>query len=173
MSLSIRPAKKEDCKTILDFVQELALFEESPDSCLATQEKLESTLGFTGTQYAKAVVGFIQTDHGEKAVGMAIYFNNYSTWHAAPGIYLEDLYITPDYRGKGYGTTILKYLAKEVKQMGGKRLEWCVLKWNQKAIDVYTGKTVKAQIMKDWQTCRADGDQLDQLAASYADSIAS
>lgn len=174
MTLSIRNAWREDCKMILQFVQELALFEESADSCLATLEKLESTLGFTGTQYAKAVVAYIlNEEQKEVIVGTAIYFHNYSTWYAASGIYLEDLYIDPSYRGRGYGTTILKYLAQEVKKIGGKRLEWCVLKRNQKAIDVYTGKTVNAEIMNDWQTCRVEGEKLDKLASAYKDKAAS
>lgn len=173
MALFIRPATQADCKTVLGFIQELALFENSPDSCLATLEKLESTLGFTGTKFAQALVASVQADNGEKIVGTAIYFNNYSTWHAAPGIYLEDLYIDPAYRGRGYGTTILKYLAREVKKIGGKRLEWCVLKSNKKAIDVYTGKTVNAEIMEDWQTCRVDGEKLETLASAYEDRATS
>lgn len=125
MSLSIRPATKTDCPIILKFIQDLALFEKEPESCLATLEQLESTLGFTGTQYAKAVMAVIPSSDGaEVSVGTAIYFHNYSTWHAAPGIWLEDLYIDPVYRGRGYGTSILRYLAKEVKKIGGKRLEW-------------------------------------------------
>lgn len=125
MSFLIRPAVKEDCSSILKFIQDLALFEKEPDSCVATLEQLESTLGFTGTQYAKAVMAIISGPDGKDVpVGTAVYFHNYSTWHAAPGIWLEDLYIDPQYRGRGYGTSVLRYLAKEVKKIGGKRLEW-------------------------------------------------
>ncbi|CCG81087.1 putative GNAT family acetyltransferase [Taphrina deformans PYCC 5710] len=168
MSLHIRPAVKDDCQVILKFIQDLALFEKAPDSCVATLEGLESTLGFTGPQYARAIVAET-TESRDRVVpvGIAIYFYNYSTWHAAPGIWLEDLYIDPQFRGRGYGTTILRFLAREVKKIGGKRLEWCVLKWNQKAIDVYTGKHVGAEIMEEWQTCRADGDKLDRMASMY------
>ena len=167
MSLTIRPAKKEDCPTILQFIRDLALFEKAPESCVATLEGLESTLGFTGPHFAKAVVAILQNDTGnDVSVGIAVYFYNYSTWHAAPGIWLEDLYIDPAFRGKGYGTELLRYLAKEVKKIGGKRLEWCVLKWNQKAIDVYTGDKINAEIMEEWQTCRADGENLERMAAA-------
>lgn len=167
MSLNIKPAELQDCPVILKFIQDLALFEKEPESCVATLEQLQSTLGFTGVQYAKALVATVQTPTGEVVtVGTAIYFHNYSTWHAAPGIWLEDLYIDPDYRGKGYGTDLLRYLAREVKKIGGKRLEWCVLKWNQKAIDVYTGPHVGAEILEEWQTCRATGEKLDRMASS-------
>lgn len=170
MSLSIRKARQEDCPTILRFIQELALFEKAPELCFATLDKLESTLGFTGQQFAHVVIAEVTDAQETEAVGMALYFYNYSTWHAAPGIWLEDLYVSPAHRGHGTGTRLLQYLAAEVKKIGGKRLEWCVLKWNQKAIDVYTGAKVQAQIMEEWQTCRADGEKLDRLADAYAQS---
>lgn len=154
----IRPAVKEDVPTILKFIQDLALFEKAPESCHATLESLENTLGFTGTKYATAVMSIVD----DEPVGMAIYCTNYSTWHAAPGIWLEDLYVRPESRGKGYGTALIEYLAAEVKRINGHRLEWCVLKWNQKAIDVY--ETVGAEMMSDWSTMRVDGARLDKLA---------
>lgn len=171
MSLTIRPAIKSDVPQILEFIRDLAEFEKSPKLCVATLEDLESTLGFTDRpQYAYAVIASREIGTGTavrvESVGMAIYFTNYSTWHAQPGIWLEDLYVKPEARGQGYGTSLIRYLAKEVKKMGGRRLEWCVLKWNQKAIDVYEGKTVGAEMMKEWVTMRVDGDRLDQLATA-------
>jgi GNAT superfamily N-acetyltransferase len=93
---------------------------------------------------------------------MALYFNNYSTWHAAPGIYLEDLYIKPQFRSKGYGTLLISALAKEVLRIGGKRLEWCCLKWNEPSLEFYT--RLGAERMEDWVTLRADAKALDKLA---------
>lgn len=93
---------------------------------------------------------------------MALYFNNYSTWHAAPGVYLEDLFVKTEFRGRGYGKLLIGALAKEVKRIGGKRLEWCCLKWNQPSLDFY--KKLGAVQMQDWVTLRADGEALDKLA---------
>ena len=158
----VRQAQKEDCPLLLKFIQDLALFEKTPELCYATLDKLESSLGFTGKQYAYAVVA-VDTE----VVGMAIYFTNYSTWHAGPGIYLEDLYVVHEARGKGFGTKLIQYLATEVKRIGGHRLEWSVLKWNQKAIDVYESRNVGAHQMTEWSTMRVDGQRLDELASKY------
>lgn len=94
---------------------------------------------------------------------MALYFNNYSTWRGCPGVYLEDLYIQPAHRSKGYGTLLIKALAKEVKRIGGARLEWCCLKWNESSLKFY--KSLGAEQLGDWVTLRADGEALDRLAA--------
>lgn len=85
---------------------------------------------------------------------MALFFNNYSTWRAAPGIYLEDLFVRPEFRGQGYGKRLLGELALEVKKIGGKRLEWSVLKWNEPSIKFY--KSVGAQQMEEWVGMRVD-----------------
>lgn len=94
---------------------------------------------------------------------MALYFYNYSTWRARPGIYLEDLFVTESERGNGYGLRLLAELAKEVVEMGGKRLEWCVLKWNEPSIRFYED-IVGAKAMDGWQTMRIDGEALEKLA---------
>lgn len=96
------------------------------------------------------------------AVGMALYFYNYSTWRSRAGIYLEDLYVRPTERGKGYGTRLLSALAKQLVSMGGFRLEWAVLKWNEPSIDFY--KSLGAQAMDDWVGMRVDGESLAELA---------
>jgi len=93
---------------------------------------------------------------------MALYFNNYSTWRAAPGIYLEDLYVRKAYRGNGYGTLLIKALAKEVVRIGGKRLEWVCLRSNTPSLEFY--RSLGAQEMHDWVGLRADGDALTRLA---------
>ena len=99
---------------------------------------------------------------------MALYFNNYSTWRAAPGIYLEDLFVRPEYRGRGYGKRLLQELAKETKRIGGKRFEWSVLKWNEPSIKFY--KAIGAQQMDEWVTMRVDDEALDKMAESEGGS---
>lgn len=96
------------------------------------------------------------------AAGMALYFYNYSTWRAKPGIYLEDLYVRESERGRGYGQRLLGELAKEVLEMGGGRLEWSVLKWNTPSIDFY--ERIGAKAMGEWQIMRVDGEGLGELA---------
>ena len=93
---------------------------------------------------------------------MALYFHNYSTWRAAPGIYLEDLFIRPEYRGRGYGTALLRRLARETVAVGGKRLEWSVLKWNEPSIRFYEGWGAK--MMSEWVGMRVDGEGLERMA---------
>ena len=95
---------------------------------------------------------------------MALYFTNYSTWRGAPGIYLEDLFIRPEYRGRGYGKRMLQELAKGTKKIGGQRLEWSVLKWNEPSIKFY--KAIGARPMDEWMGMRVDGEALDKMAGS-------
>ena len=92
---------------------------------------------------------------------MALYFNNYSTWRAAPGVYLEDLFVRPEYRGRGYGRLLLQELARETKRVGGERLEWSVLKWNEPSIKFYEG--IGAKKMDEWVTMRVDLEGLDRM----------
>ncbi|GAB7338855.1 hypothetical protein MBLNU457_5542t1 [Dothideomycetes sp. NU457] len=178
----ITHATREDVPAIASMIQELADYEDASDSNHATHEKLLNTLCFapdmnspaSGPGYAKTLIVRIptgsstssessvyQTPHGE-IVAMAMYFNNYSTWHAAPGIYLEDLYVRKPYRGKGHGTSLLKALAKEVDKIGGKRLEWSCLKWNEPSLKFY--RSIGAEEMQEWVGLRADGDALMKLA---------
>lgn len=95
---------------------------------------------------------------------MALYFYNYSTWRSKAGIYLEDLFVMPAGRGKGYGTRLLSELAKEVVAMGGARLEWSVLKWNEPSIKFYESEAIGAQAMNEWVGMRVDGPGLEKLA---------
>jgi GNAT superfamily N-acetyltransferase len=96
--------------------------------------------------------------------GLALYFYNYSTWRAAPGIYLEDLFVRETERRKGYAGRLLARLAREVVDMEGGRLEWSVLKWNRPSIDFYEGEAVGAQMMSEWVGMRVDGEALARLA---------
>ena len=92
---------------------------------------------------------------------MALYFHNYSTWRAAPGVYLEDLFVRPKYRGRGYGKRLLGELAKETEKVGGKRLEWSVLKWNEPSLRFYEG--LGAKRMEEWVGMRVDGETLQEV----------
>lgn len=146
-------------------VRELATYEKALSSVSATEQSLLSTLSFPSNPsqgYAKTFL--IITPEGGVA-GMALYFTNYSTWHAAPGIYLEDLFVRPEYRGRGYGTMLLSRLAKECLHIGGKRLDWSVLKWNEPSIKFYQGEGVGAKAMDEWMGMRVEGAEgLEKLA---------
>ena len=93
---------------------------------------------------------------------MALYFTNYSTWRGAPGVYLEDLFVRPECRGRGYGKRLLQELAKETKRIGGERLEWSVLKWNEPSIKFYKG--IGARQMDEWVGMRVDDEALEKMA---------
>ena len=93
---------------------------------------------------------------------MALFFPNYSTWRAAPGIYLEDLYVREQYRGRGYGTRLLRELARETERIGGKRLEWSVLRWNEPSLRFYEG--IGAERLEEWVGMRVEGEGLGRLA---------
>ncbi|PMD62731.1 GCN5-related N-acetyltransferas-like protein [Hyaloscypha bicolor E] len=174
----VRHARREDVHTILQLIQELADYENEPNAVEATPESLLNTLSFapsglvspdnttqsTGdpispTRPARCLLLF--TPSGE-AVGMALYFYNYSTWRARAGIYLEDLFVRETVRGKGYGQRLLGELAKECVAMDAGRLEWSVLKWNTPSIEFY--ERVGAKALTEWQTMRVEREGLEELA---------
>jgi GNAT superfamily N-acetyltransferase len=153
-----------DVPTILALIHELAAYEKETSSVHATTESLLSTLTFPSNPragYAKTLL-IAPSDAPEEIAGFALYFNNYSTWRAAPGIYLEDLFVRPQYRGRGYGKRMLEELAKAVVSLGGKRLEWSVLRWNEPSIKFYEG--IGAKGMEEWMGMRVDGEALVKLA---------
>ncbi|KAL1965484.1 hypothetical protein VTN77DRAFT_5740 [Rasamsonia byssochlamydoides] len=168
---TIRLATEEDVDIILQFIRELADYEHALHEVEATPESLRATLSFPGTPpkkgatYTALITPPATADNPSPVpVGMALYFYNYSTWRSAPGIYLEDLYVQPHARGKGYGFRLLKYLAAEVVKIGGRRLEWSVLKWNEPSIKFY--KQIGARAMEEWQKMMLEGDALTKLAES-------
>jgi len=146
--------------TILALIKELAEYERASSSVLATENSLRSTLSFPSkpsSGYAKTLLIFPPASSTPNhCAGMALYFNNYSTWRAGPGIYLEDLFIRPEFRGKGYGKRLFGELALEVKRIGGYRLEWSVLKWNEPSIKFY--EALGASKMEEWMQMRVDTD---------------
>ena len=156
IKMQILPAEPKDIPIIRRLIEALADYEKLREECIITDEDLNDWL--FQTPKAKAVVCWQQ---GEP-VGFALYFNNFSTFKGKPGIYLEDLFVKPEHRGKGYGKALLKHLAKEAVDNGYARFEWSVLDWNQPSIDFY--ESVGAKLMHEWKICRVDGQELLDLA---------
>ncbi|KAJ9661478.1 Peroxygenase 1 [Coniosporium apollinis] len=128
-----------------------------PDAPLSSSSHSPPT---QSTGYAKTIL--ITAKPEDEVAGMALYFHNYSTWRAKPGIYLEDLFVKPKYRKRGYGTLLLKELAKEVVRIDGGRLEWSCLKWNEPSLKFY--ESLGAKQMDGWVGLRVDGEALEKLA---------
>jgi len=163
---NIRPATESDVPAILALINELADYEHALHEVQATEQSLLATLSFPSNPssgYAKTLL-ITSTETPDSPAGMALYFHNYSTWRAAPGIYLEDLYVQPKYRGKGFGTALLQALARDCVRLGCKRLEWSVLKWNEPSIKFYEGSSVGAKMMSEWVGMRVDGEELTKLS---------
>lgn len=102
---------------------------------------------------------------------MALYFLNYSTWTSAPGVYLEDLFVDPEYRGRGYGTALIAALAAETLRIGGRRLQWSVLDWNEPSIKFYESEGIGAVAQKEWIGMRVDGERLEKLAGRLKEFV--
>ena len=177
-----------DVPTILSLIRELADYEHESAAVEATPEKLLQTIAFapsglvslsnttpsigdpiSASRPARCLLIFppalpndARAEAEPKAGGLALYFYNYSTWRAKPGIFLEDLYVRESERGKGYGQRLLTELAREVVAIQGARLEWSVLKWNTPSIEFY--ERIGARAMGEWQTMRIDREGLEELA---------
>lgn len=154
--LQFRFAQESDVSTILYFIRELAAYEKMSDEVVATEELLREWV----FEKKKAEVIFTVEDGRE--IGFALFFHNFSTFLGRAGIYLEDLYVLPECRGKGYGKRILKELARIAVERGCGRLEWWCLDWNRPSIDFYL--SLGAEPMKDWTVYRIAGDTLKTLA---------
>lgn len=155
-SLNFRYAERKDIPLILRFIRELADYEKMLDEVVADEATLESWI----FDKQKAEVIFAVADGRE--VGFALFFHNFSTFLGRAGLYLEDLYVRPEYRGKGYGKAILKKLAAIAVERGCGRLEWWCLDWNKPSIDFYL--SLGAEPMSDWTVYRIAGDTLTKLA---------
>lgn len=153
----IKPATESDVPIIFCFIKKLAAYERLSHEVVATEELLRRTL-FGSTRTAEVAIGY----EASKPVGFVLFFHNYSTFLARPGLYIEDLFIDEDYRRRGYGRALLLYVARLAKERGCGRLEWSVLDWNQPAIDFY--KKLGAVPMNEWTVFRATGKSLDKLA---------
>ena len=155
-NLNFRYANEKDAGLILEFIRELAKYENMLDEVVATEELLREWI----FEKKKAEVIFALEDG--KEVGFALFFHNFSTFLGRAGIYLEDLFVKPEYRGKGYGKGLLKKLAQIAKERGCGRLEWWCLDWNKPSIDFYL--SLGAEPMDEWTTYRIAGETLDKLA---------
>ena len=155
-NLNFRYATETDSALILEFIRELAKYENMLDEVVATEELLREWI----FEKKKAEVIFALEDGIE--VGFALFFHNFSTFLGRGGIYLEDLFVKPEYRGKGYGKGLLKKLAQIAKERGCGRLEWWCLDWNKPSIDFY--KSMGAQPMDEWTVYRITGDTLKNMA---------
>lgn len=158
MTVSLRPAIPTDVAVIMRFVRELAEYERAADKVVATEALLTDAL-FGPHPAAQAVIA----DIDGASVGMALFFENFSTWTGWRGLYLEDLYVTPTARGAGVGTALLTHLAGIAVERGCSRFEWAVLDWNAPAIAFYLA--MGAEPMHEWRTYRVSGDALTKLAA--------
>ncbi len=156
MSLGLRNAQRNDVGLILQFIRELADYEKMLSEVVADEATLEEWI------FDKQKAEVIFALEGEKEVGFALYFHNFSTFLGRAGIYLEDLYVKPEYRGKGYGKAILKKLASIAVERGCGRLEWWCLDWNKPSIDFY--RSLGAEPMDDWTVYRIAGETLTNLA---------
>jgi GNAT superfamily N-acetyltransferase len=161
--MNIRRANKDDAGIILQLIQELAEYEQAPHEVVATKEDLLATL-FTADPSVFCDLVELHEGGEIKVAGMALWFLNYSTWQGKHGIYLEDLFVRPEYRGRGYGKALLIHLARICVEKGYGRLQWWVLDWNTPAIDFY--KSIGAEAMDEWTVFRVSGQALTDLADS-------
>jgi len=157
MPLTIDAATPADIPLVLDLIRELAEYEREPDAAQATPQQLHDAL-FSDRPAAEAVIARLD---GEPA-GWALWFQNYSTWTGRPGLWLEDLFVRPQYRRNGVGRGLLVYLARLCVERGYGRFEWSVLDWNTPALDFY--RALGAEPMSEWTTMRLSGDALSRLA---------
>lgn len=158
--MTFRFATEADCALILDFIRRLAAYEHMSDQVVATEALLREWI----FERKKAEVLFVCAD--ERAVGFALFFHNFSTFLGRAGIYLEDLFVLPEHRGKGYGRALLGRLAQIAVERGCGRLEWSCLDWNTPSIDFYL--SLGAAPMADWTTYRLAGDTLRETARQSA-----
>jgi GNAT superfamily N-acetyltransferase len=155
----IRRAFIEDVPVILELIRELATYERAPNEVAATEEQLVDVL-FGERPAAEVLLAF----EGKSPVGFAVFFHNFSTWLGRPGLYLEDLFVKPEKRGKGYGRALLVDLAKIARDRGCGRMEWAVLDWNEPAIKFY--HALGAKPMDEWTVFRLTRDGIARLAQS-------
>ena len=155
----IRTTSEADVPVILSLIRELAEYERAPDAVVATEAGLQEVL-FGAKRSAEVLLAL----ENEEAVGFAVYFFNFSTWLGRPGLYLEDLFVRPALRGKGYGRALLERLARIAQERGCGRMEWAVLDWNDPAIQFY--RKLGAEPMNEWTVFRLTQEGIARLAES-------
>ncbi len=161
MSFRIAAARPEDCEDIFVLVRALAAYEKLSDHVVGSADDLRREL-FCERPVIEAIVAW----EGGRAIGFALFFHNFSTFLARRGLYLEDLFVVPEARGRGIGKALIRHGAQLAVQRGCGRYEWAVLDWNEPAIDFY--ESIGATVLPDWRICRMCGDALARFAASTA-----
>jgi GNAT superfamily N-acetyltransferase len=157
VTFRIEPARPHDVPRILELVRGLAEYEKLTHLVSGTEAQLHEEL-FGGRPVIECVLGW----EDEQALGFALYFHNFSTFLARRGLYLEDLFVVPEARGRGYGKALMQYLAQLAVERGCGRFEWSVLDWNQPSIDFY--RSFGAELLPDWRICRLSGNALTSFA---------
>lgn len=165
MTTAIRNATESDVPEILAFIRALAAYERAPDAVKATEADLREH-GFGANPYFHCVIA----EEDGKPAGFAFYFFDYSTWIGRPGIYLEDIFVYPEFRGRGIGKALLQRVAAIAVEKGCARLKWEVLDWNTPAIEFYSA--MGAKLMDEWRTMRVTGEDLVRLAGVTASAEA-
>ena len=162
--IAVRPAESSDVPLILRFIRALAVYEREPDAVAATEEALLAH-GFGPNPYYHCLIAELD---GLPA-GFAFYFFDYSTWIGKPGLYLEDLFVDPPFRGKGVGRALLEHLARIALERGCGRMKWEVLDWNQPAIDFY--RAMGAEFLDEWRNVCLSGNSLKRLAGAEVPAV--
>lgn len=158
-NFKIRFAKEEDSQLILGFIKELAEYEKMSDQVTATEELIHQSI------FKRKMAEAIIAEHGGKPIGFALFFHNFSTFQGLPGIFLEDLYIKPEFRGNGYGRNLLAFLAFLTAERGCGRLDWNCLDWNEPSKKFY--KSLGAECLDMWSTYRLSDKTLRNLASEF------
>ena len=160
-NVRIVPARVEDVPVILRLIKALAEYERMSDQVVATEDDLRAGL-FGDRPIAEAVLARA----GDTVVGFALFIHNFSTFLGRPGLYLEDLFVVPDWRGRGVGRQLLAYVAGVAVERGCGRMEWSVLDWNEPAVGFY--QRLGARVMEEWRICRLTGEALARVASGDA-----
>ncbi len=155
-TFTIRAATIVDVPIILELIRALATYERAPNEVTATEDQLVDVL-FGKKPAAEVLLAF----EGDTPIGFAVFFHNFSTWLGRPGLYLEDLFVKPEHRGKGYGRALLIHLGKIAHERGCGRMEWAVLNWNEPAIEFY--KTLGAKPLDEWKIFRLNREGIARL----------
>jgi GNAT superfamily N-acetyltransferase len=163
MATTIRPATRIDIPQILSFVRALAAYERAPEAAVATASDLERD-GFGPHPIFFCLIA----EHDGQPAGFALYFFNYSTWVGRPGIYLEDLFVEPELRGRGVGRALLRRVAAIAVERGCQRMQWQVLDWNTPAVEFY--RAMGGEFLDEWRDVRLSGEALAQLAGGDSSS---
>lgn len=161
-TFEVRPAREEDCAEVSRLIHALAAYEKLADQCESTPELIREAL-FGEKRGAHCNLLWAKTDEGERPVGFSLYFYNFSTFRSKRGLYLEDLFVEPEFRGMGGGRLLMETLALTAAREGCPRFEWVVLDWNQPAIDFY--HRLGAKILDDWRICRLEGEAFEAFVA--------